>query len=110
MAERIEARRNELGLSPGAFAKAAGLTLEGVAPVRKGYRRSYQDRVRQGVARALRWRYDALDLLMAGQDPVELNGDDGGPDDRVTAIERRLQRLEDAVDRLLRDATAQQAQ
>lgn len=70
MAEAIERRRRELGLSPGDFATAAGLTRQGLDPVRKGYRRAYQDKVRLGVARALAWPLDAIDRLLAGEDPA----------------------------------------
>ncbi|QXC59363.1 hypothetical protein KSP35_13215 [Aquihabitans sp. G128] len=69
MAEAIEQRRKELGMSPGDFTAATGLTGPGVMPVRKGYRRQYQDRVKLGVARALQWPPDAIDRLMAGEDP-----------------------------------------
>lgn len=67
MADAIEKRRKDLGMSPGEFAAAAGLTAPGLAPVRKGYRRAYQDKVKLGVARALEWPVDAVDRLLAGE-------------------------------------------
>jgi len=70
MAEAIEARRIVVGLTPGRFAAAAGLTSQGLMPVRRGLRRRYQDKVKLGVARALAWPPDALDRLMAGEDPA----------------------------------------
>jgi hypothetical protein len=72
MGEAVEARRVELGLTITEFVRRTGLTDAGVMPVRKGYRRNYQDRVKLGVARALEWPNDALDRLMAGEDPATL--------------------------------------
>lgn len=72
MAEAIATRMVELGLSPGMFATAANVTPAGLAPVRKGYRRQYQTKLKVGVARALRWENDAVDRLLAGEHPVPL--------------------------------------
>jgi transcriptional regulator with XRE-family HTH domain len=77
MGEAVEARRKELGLTITEFVRRAGLTDAGVMPVRKGYRRNYQDRVKLGVARALDWPNDALDRLMCGEDPAKLEGSRG---------------------------------
>lgn len=52
MAEAIEDRRQMLHLSPTDFARLAGVSMQGLAPVRAGMRRSYQAKVRNGVARA----------------------------------------------------------
>lgn len=68
MAEAVEARRKERGLSPSDLATVAGLTIQGLAPVRNGKRRQYQDRVRNGVARALAWPTDWYERLEAGED------------------------------------------
>lgn len=72
MAEAIEARRKELNLSPGQFAKDAGVTPQGLRAVRRGFRRNYQHKLKVGVARALRWQDDSIDRLLAGDPPVEL--------------------------------------
>jgi hypothetical protein len=69
MARAIESRRLELGLTVGDFTALAGLTAPGLMPVRRGYRRQYQDKVKLGVARALEWPVDAVDRLLAGEDP-----------------------------------------
>lgn len=69
MAEAIEARLQELRLRPGRFAELAGVTLQGLVPIRRGYRRNYQDKVKFGVASALQWPPDAIDRLMDGQAP-----------------------------------------
>lgn len=44
--------------------------MQGLAAVRRGYRREYQAKVRYGVAKALQWEPDALDRLMRGEDPT----------------------------------------
>lgn len=67
MAEEVEARRLALGLSPGDFARLAGLTDQGLQPVRSGFRRNYQTKTRVGFARALQLPVDALERLMAGE-------------------------------------------
>jgi transcriptional regulator with XRE-family HTH domain len=69
MGEAIETRRKSLRLQPGQFAKAAGLTPQGVDPVRKGFRRNYSEKTLIGVAIALRWPLDWYDRLIAGEDP-----------------------------------------
>lgn len=91
MAEAIEQRRQEKGLSPTEFAKAAGITVQGLRPVRLGERRRYRHNVRIGVARALDWPDDALERLMAGEVPAPLE-----PLDPATAawLNLRLDRLE----------------
>lgn len=72
MAEKIEARRVELDLSLNDLVAAAGLTRQGLAPYRKGERRNYNDKAKRSLARALRWRHDAIDRLLLEQDPVPL--------------------------------------
>jgi transcriptional regulator with XRE-family HTH domain len=69
MAERVEARRRELGLAPGAFAERSGLTAPALAHVRAGRKRRYQESTIYGVARALRWRTDWYERLLADQEP-----------------------------------------
>jgi hypothetical protein len=69
MAERVEARRRELGLTPGAFAEAAELTGPALAHVRAGHRRKYLDSTIFGVARALRWKTDWYERLLQDRDP-----------------------------------------
>lgn len=68
MAEAINQRRKQLGLTPGQFATAAGLTRQGLGRVQKGVRAGYQDRTLLGVARALRWPADWYDRLLRGED------------------------------------------
>jgi transcriptional regulator with XRE-family HTH domain len=69
MADAIERRRRERGLSPSDFAREAGVTLAGLAPLRSGKRRNYMHRLKVGVAHALWWPEDAVDRLLDGEDP-----------------------------------------
>jgi transcriptional regulator with XRE-family HTH domain len=71
MAEKVEARRLQLGLSPGEFAKRSGVTGAGLSPVRKGRRKRYQMKIIRGVAEALRWRMDWYERIVEGLDPVD---------------------------------------
>lgn len=75
MAAAIERRRLEVGITLGEFADSAGVTRQGLAPVRAGYRRAYRERLKFGVARALQWPSDAVDRLMAGEDPGSFDDD-----------------------------------
>ncbi|HEX7276331.1 MAG TPA: hypothetical protein VF244_03070, partial [Acidimicrobiales bacterium] len=70
LAEAIERRRIERGLTPGAFAEAAGVTPQGLVPLRKGYRRRYREKLKIGVCEALGWTADSIDLLLEGRLPV----------------------------------------
>ena len=108
MAEAVEDRRRELGLTIGKLAEAAGLTRPGLDPVRRGDRKAYEDRTVFGIARALRWRSDWYAWLVDGGDPAELpvepeqvtQTDVPVPsDDELVAT---LRRLTEAVDRLER--------
>lgn len=71
MGEAIEARRMELGLTPGAFADALGQSTQAARNLRNGLDRGYQDSTRFALARALRWPIDAIDRLKAGHLPDE---------------------------------------
>lgn len=105
MAEAIEARRLARGLSPGQFARDAGLTAQGLVPVRRGYRREYHDKVRVGVARALHWPLDWYDRIRDGEDGLELPETEhadkpASNSERLTALEDRLGRIETVVTEL----------
>lgn len=75
MSEAVEGRRKELRLRPGQFAEMAGLTPQGLDPVRKGYRRSYSDRTINGVADALGWPVDWYDRMLEGEMPETVTAD-----------------------------------
>lgn len=106
MSEAIERRMLELGLSPGDFAKRARLQPQGLDPVRKGRRRSYQRRTLVGVARALRWPLDWYEQLQAGEDPAnfpDVDHPDVGNevDERLSALEVEVRRIAGDLRRLL---------
>lgn len=104
MADAIDARRLERGLRPGEFARAAGVTAQGLLPVRRGYHRSYNEVTLRGVAKALGWRQDWYTQLCDGADPATLAVDEHSD------LEERVSRLEDRFDRieaLLEELTAE---
>lgn len=93
MAERVENRRKELRLSPGDFAGRAGLTRQALADVRGGKRKQYQDVTINGVARALRWKTDWYERILAGKAPV-VDRDAPSSEDRVDRLEIRVDELD----------------
>lgn len=107
MAQAVESRRKELGLSPSDFAREAGLTVQGLAHVRKGTRRDYQDRVLNGVARALHWPNDWYQRILDGSDGTDLPHTEHAPkpstiEDRVAALEGQITDLREAVGQIVR--------
>lgn len=83
-----------LGLSPSAFAAAAGVTPQGLAPLRRGERKQYQVKLKVGAARALRWSEDSIDRLLRGEEPIELpNGDpvERTLSDRLDLVDEKLE-------------------
>lgn len=105
LAEAVEQRMAQLGLTPTTFAAATGrpgekpLTTQGLAPIRKGYRRDYQAKLKLGVCHALRWTPDSVDRLLRGEPPVELTAP--SDDDRLSRIEARQDRWEALLRTLL---------
>lgn len=104
MRQAVEARMRQLGLTPTTFAHAAGVTVQGLDPVRAGVRKQYQAKTRIGVARALRWPEDWYDRLVAGE-PANHFPDTRWPaaqltlEERVAAVEARLDALIELVER-----------
>lgn len=96
--DAVEKRRKELGLGPGALAEAAGVTNEGLMPLRRGYRKQYQERLTAGVCRALGWTTDSIDRILAGGQPQLLDQPDSDRLDQVLAeladLRTRIERLE----------------
>lgn len=104
MAEAVEARRKELGLSPVELARQAGVSMAGLGPIRKGYRRAYQERLTRPVCRALRWTDDSIDRLLRGE-PAEAVASEPEVDDLSRLrdeVERQGQRIQD-LSRLVAD-------
>lgn len=69
LAACIEARMEELGLSPTDLAEASGLTLQALGNVRKGLRRKYQRRLTGPLTKALGWSSDSIRLALDGEQP-----------------------------------------
>lgn len=89
MAEAIERRATERGLTPSSFAAAANLTGPGLDPVRNGVRKQYAAKTRIGVARALRWPVDWYERILNDEDPATFP-DTEHPDsaeDRLSSVE-----------------------
>ena len=72
MANTIEARRLALGLTVQDLIELTGLTRPGLAPLLRGERRKYQERLTLPVCRALKWTPDSIERLLSGEDPIEL--------------------------------------
>jgi transcriptional regulator with XRE-family HTH domain len=72
MAGTIEARRLALGLTVQDLIEQTGLTRPGLAPLLRGERRRYQERLTLPICRALKWTPDSIERLLAGEQPIEL--------------------------------------
>jgi transcriptional regulator with XRE-family HTH domain len=72
MASTIEARRLALGLTVQDLIEQTGLTRPGLAPLLRGERRRYQERLTLPICRVLRWTPDSIERLLSGQEPIEL--------------------------------------
>lgn len=111
MAELIEARRRALGLTVQDLIEQTGLTRPGLAPLLRGERRRYQERLTLPVCRVLKWTPDSIDRLLAGGPPVEIDEDAAsiGPD-AVAALHDQLDQLRRTVDELAQDVAALRAE
>jgi|SRR5690606_7104785 len=69
LAQAIEARRGELGLSLREVAERAGITGETLRAVRRGSNEPSQ-LTKRGIERALRWAPGSVDAILAGGDPT----------------------------------------
>lgn len=78
LAELIGARLDELELSPTAFAESTGLTVQGLAPLRRGERRAYQKRLTGPVTRVLGWTPDSIERILDGDEPAPVAPPDDG--------------------------------
>lgn len=87
LAEAIETRRKELGLDVADLVTMSGLTRPGLAPLLRGERRAYQDRLTLPICRVLRWRPDSIHRLLDGQSPITLD------DERADTYYRSLAEL-----------------
>ena len=73
LADAIEQRRRALGYRTiTSLVSAAGVTAEGIRPLRRGEIRNYQERMTDPLCKALRWTPDSIDRILRGEPPVEL--------------------------------------
>lgn len=93
MAQTIEARRHALGLTVQDLVEQTGLTRPGLAPLLRGERRRYQERLTLPVCRVLRWTPDSIERLLAGGTPVELDQAPALPSDDLAALRRQIEEL-----------------
>lgn len=104
MADAIERRWVERYDSFQAFARAAGASVSGLYPARRGERRRYSAKMRAGIARALEWPIDWLDLIERGEEPPTVRYDNEG-----RALAEPPRSVEDEIDMLRRQVDALQA-
>lgn len=107
--DAIAARMKELDLSPGELAKQAGVSMPGLAHLRRGERRAYQVRLTAPVCRALGWTTDSIERLLTGLPPSLLepvSPPTGVVDDELAELRARMQALEDLWEVVLRRAVA----
>lgn len=91
LADAIERRRKELNLTPGAFIDATGISGPGLAPLRRGERRAYQERLIAAVTTTLRWTTDSIERLLRGEREVTW-------EQALADAERRLELVAGALD------------
>lgn len=113
MADAVRRRMAERGLSPTLFAEVAGVTTQGLDPVRAGARRNYSSKTRLGVARALGWPLDWYDRIIEGEpaskfETIEHADAPLSLPERVSALERSVRDLSDQVRQILDDGIALQ--
>ena len=68
--EAIAARRSTLGLSQAEAAVRAGISEPAWQVIERTRQVRYRERTLRGVCRALGWRDDAIDQILAGGDPA----------------------------------------
>ena len=110
LAEAIEKRRRALGLTVTGLVTKAGVTAEGLRPLRRGDVRSYQERLTVPVCRALEWSPDSIDRILAGLEPieVEVNPPDVDLLERIAQMDRDLVALRSLLVETIDRWTAEQ--
>jgi hypothetical protein len=98
LAAMLDARIAERGyLTITSFARAAGVTAQGLQPLRRGEIRDYQPRLTAPVCKLLGWTPDSIARMMAGEDPVELEPVSAGGAADVAAAVEELRRTTEAL-------------
>jgi transcriptional regulator with XRE-family HTH domain len=93
VAEAVRRRRLALGLTvPEACAASAGMVSVAVWSILENARQDrYKERSLAGVAKALQWPPDAIERVLAGEDPALLTA--APADDRAETVEQRVEAL-----------------
>lgn len=99
MADAITERRVSLGMDVRALVEATGLTRQGLAPLLRGERRAYQERLTIAVCRALKWSPDSIARLLRGESAEPLNspGDVGAAPGLAARVDRLEAQLLEAL-------------
>jgi len=69
LSDAIESRMTQLGIGPSELAERAGVSLPGLAPLRRGDRKNYQTRLTAPVEDALKWPHGTIHAILDGADP-----------------------------------------
>lgn len=99
--ERIRARRLELQLKQD---QLSGVSPATVRKIENGTEPNPTPRTRANLAAALRWQQDAYDVLSRGGTPAVSSNGALSVEDRLSSLEARFDRVEGAVEELLRRA------
>jgi transcriptional regulator with XRE-family HTH domain len=109
LADRIEARRKELRLSPTQLGERTGLSLQALKNIRQGQVRAYQERLTGPLTSALGWTPDSIERLLRGEEPVL--AETPSPSTPPTPEELQLMRsaLNEAIEKLDKRVAALEA-
>ncbi len=112
VAEHVRRRRiQELGLSADQVAERSGknISVTVLSILENARQEAYQVRVLTGLCRALGWRPDSIERILAGKEPVKETDQPAAPGARITEdeyvrrlaeVERKLAYALDEVERL----------
>lgn len=95
--EWLQQELDSQGLSLARVARDSGVAYQTLRKLLDGQAITRRDRM-VALARALGYEHDAFERVRAGREPVRIPLANG---DRITAVETRLDRIEEAVQELL---------
>jgi hypothetical protein len=92
LAEAVNSRMDELGLSPTDLVAATGLTYQGLLNIRRGEIRQYQKRTTIPLTKTLGWTPESIEKILAGGKPelVSSPEKDGDVLDRLEALKQEV--------------------
>jgi transcriptional regulator with XRE-family HTH domain len=70
LGEAIRARRAQLGMTQQEVAQGGGPSDVTLSAIEQGTPRTYHQRTKMALERALRWRSGAVESILAGEDPA----------------------------------------